>query len=101
MISSNLSSIDYHYPVISGKPNESCLYFIKNKKTGRFYRGHSQNSNVLLRIHKHRSNIRKSQDWELRGVKTSEMVTYEKRISDIKSGVTVYHIFKNLGQKSK
>lgn len=87
-----VSNLNYNidYPILPDKPTESCLYIFVNKQTGRFYIGQSGNSKILLRIHKHRSLIRKSQFWELQGVKTAESITYEKMIQDMKNGANVF-----------
>lgn len=79
-----------NYPVLPEKPTEYCLYIFKNKKSGNFYIGQSGKSNPLFRINKHRSDIRKVQYWELRGIKTGESVTYQRMVEDVKNGGNVF-----------
>ena len=94
----DLSNSRINFPILSENTTQGCLYIIKNKKTGNFYIGQSENSKILLRIHKHRSLIRKTPYWQFRGVKTSESITYEKMVSDIKQGGNIfeYAIFEYL-----
>jgi len=94
----DLSNPNLNFPILPENSSQSCLYIIKNKKTGNFYIGQSENCKILLRVHKHRSLIRKTQYWQLRGVKTAESITYQSMISDMKEGGNVfeYAIFEYL-----
>lgn len=92
-----------HYSLLPEKPTESCIYIFRHKKMGHFYIGQSETCIIIRRMNKHRSLMRKSQYWELQGVKTAESDSYGRMIEDMKNveNLFEYGIIEYCGQLSK